>query len=65
MLIAYPEAQRKAQQEIDEIVGSERPPTLDDIPKLKYMNAVIEEVRRCSLPTIYTTGAHLRQVSPL
>lgn len=44
MLIAYPDAQEQAQKEIDEVVGIERPPTWEDIPRLKYLSAVIEEV---------------------
>lgn len=68
MLVAYPEAQSKAQQEIDEIVGPDRLPTWDDIPKLKYMNAFIEEVR-CRFPYSVLLSsaliAHPRQGYPL
>ncbi|KIY51315.1 cytochrome P450 [Fistulina hepatica ATCC 64428] len=46
MLVAYPETQKKAQEEIDEVVGPDRPPTFSDLPKLKYMSAVIEETLR-------------------
>ncbi len=32
-LLLYPEVQRKAQKEIDRVVGRERMPTLNDRPK--------------------------------
>ncbi|KAI0332486.1 cytochrome P450 [Cubamyces sp. BRFM 1775] len=42
----FPEVQRKAQAEIDEIVGHDRLPTLDDRDKLPYLNALVLEVLR-------------------
>lgn len=42
----FPEVQRKAQEEIDRIVGRERLPTADDRDNLPYINAVIEEAIR-------------------
>lgn len=42
----YPEKQRLAQAEIDEIIGSERLPTIADRPNLPYVNACIEETMR-------------------
>ncbi|KAJ6535753.1 cytochrome P450 [Mycena capillaripes] len=46
VLIAYPEAQRKAQEEIDRIVGEDRMPTLDDLDRLPYIRALILETHR-------------------
>ncbi|KAJ7607185.1 cytochrome P450 [Roridomyces roridus] len=36
-LTAYPEAQKKAQEEIDRVVGPHRMPTLDDLDELRYI----------------------------
>jgi len=43
-LTRYPEVQRKAQEEMDRVVGLDRTPYEHDIKDLKYMHAVIEEV---------------------
>ncbi len=40
-----PEALRKAQDEVDGVLGS-RKPTLDDVPKLKYLRQVVQETLR-------------------
>ncbi|ESK84421.1 cytochrome p450 [Moniliophthora roreri MCA 2997] len=45
-MIAFPEAQRKAQDELDRVIGRERIPTLDDMDSLPYMCAVVKEVMR-------------------
>ncbi|CAE6457751.1 unnamed protein product [Rhizoctonia solani] len=45
-LAAFPEAQKKAQDEIDKVVGTDRMPTPDDFPELPYIQAVIKEVHR-------------------
>jgi cytochrome P450 len=37
MLVAFPEVQRKAQEEVDRVIGSERPPTLEDWANLPYL----------------------------
>ncbi|KAF5640103.1 oxidoreductase [Fusarium tjaetaba] len=42
----FPEAQKKAQCEIDEVIGSERLPTLSDRQSLPYVNALVKEVLR-------------------
>jgi cytochrome P450 len=43
-LTRYPEVQKKAQEEMDRVVGSDRMPDEHDIQDLKYMQAIIEEV---------------------
>lgn len=42
----YPEAQKRAQAEIDAVIGSERLPTFVDKDQLPYVHAVIQEVLR-------------------
>ncbi|KAG6855686.1 hypothetical protein H0H87_012075 [Tephrocybe sp. NHM501043] len=41
-----PEVQKKAQAEIDAVIGSDRLPTLADRPHLPYVNAVVTEILR-------------------
>ncbi|KAG6028981.1 hypothetical protein E4U19_001206 [Claviceps sp. Clav32 group G5] len=45
-LILYPEVQRRAQQEIDEVVSSDRLPECQDRGHLPYVNALIKEMYR-------------------
>ena len=45
----YPEVQKKAQAEIDTIVGPNRLPDFHDRPSLPYINAVIKELARWNL----------------
>ena len=45
-LVNFPDVQGRAQEELDNIIGDERSPQLDDIEKLPYIRAVIKEVRR-------------------
>ncbi|KAF8599139.1 cytochrome P450 [Ceratobasidium sp. AG-I] len=45
-MAAFPEAQKKAQAELDRVVGSDRVPTPDDFPHLPYIQAVIKECHR-------------------
>ncbi|KAJ7843073.1 cytochrome P450 [Mycena olivaceomarginata] len=45
-LVAYPEAQQKAHDEIDRVVGEHRMPTLDDLQHMPYVRAVVLEAHR-------------------
>lgn len=45
-MLLYPDVQRKAQQEIDAAVGSERLITFDDQVSLSYIEALCREVLR-------------------
>ncbi|KAG8937460.1 hypothetical protein FRC03_008106, partial [Tulasnella sp. 419] len=40
---AHPEAQKAIHEEMDRVIGSDRAPTLDDIPNLPQLNAFIRE----------------------
>ncbi|KAJ3490047.1 hypothetical protein NLI96_g1725 [Meripilus lineatus] len=50
-----PDVQKKAQEELDRVVGHDRLPTLADRPNLPYVDAVLRETIRCFpvLPTFY------------
>ena len=48
-LALYPEVQKKAQAEIDAVVGPNRLPDFEDRPFLPYINAVIKESMRWHL----------------
>jgi len=43
-LVKFPDTQARAQEELDSVIGGERPPQLDDIERLPYIQAVIKEV---------------------
>jgi cytochrome P450 len=45
-MIAFPEVQRRAQAELDNVIGRDRLPTFADAPHLPYVSAVIREVLR-------------------
>jgi cytochrome P450 len=45
-MVAFPEAQRRAQAELDAVVGRARLPTYADAPRLPYVRAIIREVLR-------------------
>jgi len=46
----HPEVQRKAQAEIDTVVGTSRLPTFEDRTSLPYVEAIYREVLRWSPP---------------
>nr|CAD7202210.1 unnamed protein product [Timema douglasi] len=46
LLVHYPEIQIKAQKEIDDVVGRDRTPSLDDKSSLPYIEAIQREVHR-------------------
>ncbi len=45
-MVLYPEAQQKAQEEIDAVVGTGRLPDFDDEASLPYVSALCQEVQR-------------------
>ena len=42
----FPETQRRAQEEIDNVVDDDRLPVLSDRPRLPYCDALVKEVMR-------------------
>ena len=56
-MITFPEIQRRAQAEVDAVVGRDRLPTFADAPRLPYVRAIIEEVLRLR-PVVPLTVPH-------
>lgn len=46
----YPEVMRKAQEEIDAVVGRDRAPSFADLHSLPYIHAIVKEVLRWRPP---------------
>jgi cytochrome P450 len=45
-MVAFPEVQRRAQAELDAVVGRDRLPTFSDAPHLPYIHALVKETLR-------------------
>jgi cytochrome P450 len=45
-IVAFPNIQKKAQAELDEVVGRHRLPTFADYPRLPYIRALVKESLR-------------------
>lgn len=45
-MVMYPDAQKKAQHELDVVVGPDRLPDFSDRDSLPYINAVVKEIIR-------------------
>lgn len=45
-MLKFPEIQRRAQQEVDSVVGPDRLPEFLEIEKLPFVSAVLKEVLR-------------------
>lgn len=59
-VIKYPEIQKKIQDELDNVVGQNRHPTIADQQNLPYTQAVLMEIQRCA--NIVPTGVlHISQ----
>jgi cytochrome P450 len=54
LLSLHPEAEAKLHAELDEVLG-DRPPTVDDLPRLRYTDQVINETLRL-YPTAWLLG---------
>lgn len=51
-LVTHPEVQKKAHEELDSVVGTDRVPTYDDIENLPYCAAILKETLRWRSVTI-------------
>jgi cytochrome P450 len=56
-LLVWPEVQKKAQEEIDRVVGHERLPVMDDYNQLPYIRCCIKESLRW-MPTVILGVPH-------
>lgn len=45
-MLAYPEHQQRAQDELDVVVGRARVPTFADLANLPYTSAMVKEILR-------------------
>jgi cytochrome P450 len=45
-LVSFPEAVKKAQEELDRVIGRDRFPTWEDEPNLPYIRAIVKESHR-------------------
>ena len=61
----YPEVQKKAQAEIDSVIGPNRLPDFHDRSSLPYLNAVIKELSRWNLVVPFGRPFFLSLKSPL
>ncbi len=46
MMTLHPDIQRKAQNEVDTVVGTTRLPTMEDREDMPYLNCIIKEILR-------------------
>ncbi|XP_066484527.1 cytochrome P450 2C23-like [Tiliqua scincoides] len=47
VLTEYPAVQAKVRQEVDQVIGQERPPAMKDRPQMPFTEAVLHEAQRC------------------
>lgn len=57
-MLLYPEVQKKAQAEIDRVVGPDRLPTMEDEPSMQYIRSIIKESLRWMPTTILGAVPH-------
>ncbi|XP_029675425.1 cytochrome P450 18a1 [Formica exsecta] len=64
LMLHHPEAAKAVQEELDQVVGRSRQPTLEDLPFLPITEATIQEIlRRSSIVPLGTTHATTRDVT--
>ncbi|KAK5128967.1 hypothetical protein LTR85_000300 [Meristemomyces frigidus] len=57
-MLLYPDVQRKAHEELDRVIGSDRMPTMDDEPSLQYIRGCVKETLRWLPTTILGAVPH-------
>ncbi|KAK7728483.1 hypothetical protein SLS57_002371 [Botryosphaeria dothidea] len=57
-MLLYPDAQRKAQSELDAVVGASRLPELEDAPRLPYVVACVKEAMRWMPTAVLGAAPH-------
>jgi len=57
----HPDIQKKAQKEIDQLLGGERLPTLSDMDDLPYVYAMLKEIYRWHTPLPISIPKSLRE----
>ncbi|XP_043293542.1 cytochrome P450 2B4-like [Cervus canadensis] len=66
LMLKYPHIAERIHKEIDQVIGSHRPPALDDRAQMPYTDAVIHEIQRFSdlipigVPHMVTKDTHFR-----
>ena len=50
-LVLFPQVQRRAQAELDAVIGRDRLPTFNDRPHLTYIEALCKELLRWQMVT--------------
>ena len=50
-LVLFPQVQRRAQAELDAVIGRDRLPTFNDRPRLTYIEALCKELLRWQMVT--------------
>ncbi|KAI0056028.1 p450-domain-containing protein [Artomyces pyxidatus] len=62
-IILHPETQKRAQAELDTVVGRDRVPAFSDSPRLPYIRAMVKETLRsrwpCRTPRLRTIGTRV------
>ena len=52
-MVQHPDVYQKVQEEMDEVVGNDRLPTLDDRNHLPYLECILKEVLRLVFPFFF------------
>ena len=50
-LVLFPQVQKRAQAELEVVIGRDRLPTFDDRPRLPYIGALCKELMRWQMVT--------------
>ena len=61
-LVLFPQVQRRAQAELDAVIGRDQLPTFDDRPRLPYIEALCKELLRWQMVTPIGTSYSLHRV---